>query len=96
MPTFLPISGAPEEVREHTKLMCSEVGAGGGFVMMPTIGDLQDCNPDLIDVWVEATREYGAYRSIFHDVPNWFKTVQNGRPEIDQFGFRLCRTPIKN
>ena len=61
MPNCLLISGAPEEVREHTKLMCSEVGAGGGFVMMPTIGDLQDCKPDLIDVWVEATREYGAY-----------------------------------
>jgi uroporphyrinogen-III decarboxylase len=61
MPNGLLVGGAPNEIREHTHKMCETVGKGGGFVMMPTMGDLQGSNPDLIEVWAEATREYGTY-----------------------------------
>lgn len=61
MPNSLLVGGAPNEVLEHTHKMCETVGKSGGFIMMPTIGDLEGCNPDLIDVWADATRKYGTY-----------------------------------
>jgi uroporphyrinogen-III decarboxylase len=61
MPNSLLIGGTPEEVRKQTKMMCEAVGADGGFIMSPTIGDLQGCRPDLIEAWAEATLEYGTY-----------------------------------
>jgi hypothetical protein len=32
-----------------------------GLGMLPTIGDMEGCNPSLIEVWADATREYGTY-----------------------------------
>jgi len=61
MPNGLLVGGTPNEIREHTHRICETVGKGGGFVMMPTIGDLEGCSPSLIEVWADATREYGKY-----------------------------------
>jgi uroporphyrinogen-III decarboxylase len=61
MPNSLLVGGTPNEVREHTHKMCESVGKGGGYIMMPTIGDLEGCDPGLMEVWADATREYGRY-----------------------------------
>ncbi len=59
-PVSLLQGGTEEQVREHTKKMCEEVGKGGGFVM--AAGTAMDyCKPELVKVWVEATKEYGQY-----------------------------------
>jgi hypothetical protein len=50
-----------EEVRSYTKRLCLEVGKGGGFIMSTDIGSLESCIPELIEVWVDATREFGRY-----------------------------------
>jgi hypothetical protein len=51
----------PEKVREYTQRLCEEVGKGGGYIMTTNVMDLEGCDPDLIDVWVNATKEYGTY-----------------------------------
>jgi hypothetical protein len=62
MPLSLLKSGIdPEKVREHTQRLCEEVGKGGGYIMTTNVMDLEGCDPDLIDVWVNATKEYGTY-----------------------------------
>jgi uroporphyrinogen-III decarboxylase len=55
------VGGDPNEIREHTHRMCETVGKGGGFIFSTEVGDLQGCNPELIEVWAEATREFGRY-----------------------------------
>ena len=47
-------------IREHTHKMCETVGKGGGFIMSTAVGDLEGANPEMIEVWAEATRKYGA------------------------------------
>jgi uroporphyrinogen-III decarboxylase len=49
------------EVRAYTKRLCQEVGKGGGFIMSTDIGSLESCKPEMIEVWVDATREFGRY-----------------------------------
>jgi hypothetical protein len=61
MPVGLLAGGAPEDIREHTRKVCQIVGKGGAFIMHPEIGELEGCKPDLIQVWVDATKEYGVY-----------------------------------
>jgi hypothetical protein len=61
MPVSLLVGGAVQEVREHTKRLCQEVGKGGGFIMATSTGELEGANPDLVQAWVDATREFGAY-----------------------------------
>lgn len=60
MPNTLLQAGTHEEVRERTREVCQRVGAGGGFVMATGIGEMEGCRPDLVETWVEATREFGA------------------------------------
>jgi hypothetical protein len=55
-------AGTADEVRELTKKLCKEVGKGGGFIMSVGIGEMEGCKPDLVKVWVDATKEYGVYR----------------------------------
>lgn len=62
MPNGLLAGGDPVEVREHTHKMCETVGKGGGYIMMPDIGDLEGSNPAMLEAWSEAVREYGTYR----------------------------------
>ncbi len=61
MPVTMLVGSPAEEVRDYTRRLCQELGRGGGFIMSTDIGEMEGCNPELIDVWVEATREYGAY-----------------------------------
>jgi uroporphyrinogen-III decarboxylase len=54
-------AGTPEDVREFTARLCREVGREGGFIMTTGIGEMEGCRPELVKVWVDATKEYGAY-----------------------------------
>ncbi len=59
-PVTLLHSGSPEQVRAHTRELCESVGKGGGFIM-GTSTAMNDCRPELVKVWVDATKEYGNY-----------------------------------
>lgn len=61
MPISMLLDTPPEEIREYTKKVCQQVGKGGGFIMSTDIGDMEGANPDLVQVWVEAAREFGVY-----------------------------------
>jgi uroporphyrinogen-III decarboxylase len=61
MPIPLLVGGTPEQVREHTRKVCQEVGKGGGFIMTTSVLELEGCKPELVKVWVETTKEYGVY-----------------------------------
>jgi uroporphyrinogen-III decarboxylase len=54
-------AGTPEEVRDFTIKLCREVGKGGGFLMTTGIGEMEGCQPELVKVWVDTTKEYGIY-----------------------------------
>lgn len=62
MPLSLLKAGSPEQVRERTRKVCEEVGKGGGFIMSNNVLELGGCDPELIKIWVESTREYGVYQ----------------------------------
>lgn len=55
------LTTSPDEVRAWTKRLCEEVGKDGGFVMSTNIGDMEGSKPELVKVWVDATKEYGQY-----------------------------------
>jgi uroporphyrinogen-III decarboxylase len=61
MPNSLLQAGTAEQVRDYTKRLCQEVGKGGGYIMSVGVGEMEGCRPDLVKVWVEATKEYGVY-----------------------------------
>lgn len=61
MPIPLLKGGTVEKVRAHTKKVCEEVGAGGGFVMASSVMELEGCQPELVQAWADATKEFGAY-----------------------------------
>jgi len=61
MPNSLLISGTADKVREHTRQVSQIVGKGGAFIMCTSVGEMSTCKPELVKVWVEATREYGVY-----------------------------------
>lgn len=58
-PVSLLEGGTAEEVREHTRKMCRILGKNGGFIMSSSTV-MDECNPELVKVWVDATKEYGA------------------------------------
>lgn len=60
MPVTMLRAGTPEEVREHTRKMCKILGKNGGYVMGSSVM-LNDADPELVKVWVDATKEFGAY-----------------------------------
>ena len=60
MPISLLQTGTPEKVRAHTREVIETIGQDGGFIMSCSTV-LDEADPDLIRVWVEATREYGVY-----------------------------------
>jgi uroporphyrinogen-III decarboxylase len=53
--------GTPESVRDFTIKLCEEIGKGGGFIMTTGVGEMEGCKPELVKVWVDATKEYGVY-----------------------------------
>jgi uroporphyrinogen-III decarboxylase len=59
-PSSLLQVGTPEKVREHTKLLCQVLGKDGGYIMAAN-SSMDECDPNLVKVWVEATKEYGVY-----------------------------------
>jgi len=61
MENSLLATGTVEEIRETTKSLCQSVGEGGGFVMSTTIGEMEGCDPELVEAWVDATHEFGTY-----------------------------------
>ena len=56
MPVSMLLKSTAEEIREHTKKLCQVVGKGGGFIMSTDIGELEGCDPDLIQVWVRCNQ----------------------------------------
>ena len=61
MSNSLLAAGSAEEVRALTKELCETVGKGGGYIMSNGIGELEGSRPELVKVWVEATKEFGVY-----------------------------------
>jgi len=59
-PVSLLQAGPAEKVREQTKRHCEILGQGGGFIMAAN-SSMDECDPGLVKVWVDATREYGVY-----------------------------------
>jgi uroporphyrinogen-III decarboxylase len=49
------------EIREHTHEVCEVVGKGGGFIMSTDIAEMEGARPELVDIWVQATKEFGKY-----------------------------------
>jgi uroporphyrinogen-III decarboxylase len=60
-PVSLLQAGTPREIREYTKKLIDVVGKDGGYIMN-TRGSLDEAVPELVKVWIDATREYGVYR----------------------------------
>ena len=54
-------AGTVEQVREETRRVCEIAGEGGGFVMCPSIGEMEGCRPDLVKVWVEETKAFAVH-----------------------------------
>ena len=61
MPTSLLRTGPVSLIRERVHEVCERVGAGGGFVMIPTINEMEGCDPELVAAWIDATKEFGVY-----------------------------------
>jgi len=59
-PVSLLQSGTPEQVRALTKELIDVVGKGGGFVMGAS-SSMSEADPELVKVWVDATKEHGIY-----------------------------------
>ena len=58
-PSSLLQVGTPDEVREQTKKFCEILGKDGGYIMAAN-SSMDECDPNLVKVWVDATKEYGA------------------------------------
>ncbi len=57
-PVSLLQAGTPEQIRELTEKMCEVVGKNGGFIMGPRTS-ISESKPELVNIWADATREYG-------------------------------------
>jgi uroporphyrinogen-III decarboxylase len=60
MPISMLQHGTPEKVRDQTKKMIETIGQDGGFIMSSSTV-LDEADPELVRVWVEATKEFGQY-----------------------------------
>jgi uroporphyrinogen-III decarboxylase len=61
MPVSLLAGGTAQQVRERTKQVCEICGKRGGFIMTTGTAELEGCRPELVQVWADATREFGTY-----------------------------------
>ncbi len=59
-PVSLLHGGTVEQIRAVTKDLIDVVGKDGGFIMGPS-ASMAEADPELVKVWVEATKEYGVY-----------------------------------
>ncbi len=48
-------------IRDYTRRLCAEVGKGGGYIMCTDIFELEGTDPEMVKVWIDATREFGQY-----------------------------------
>ena len=62
MPVTMLVGSTPAEIREFTRKLCQVVGRNGGFIMSTDIGEMEGSDPELIQVWVDATSEFGELR----------------------------------
>lgn len=60
MPISLLQAGTPDQVRAHTRHMIETIGQDGGFIMSSSTV-LDEADLELVRIWIEATKEYGAY-----------------------------------
>ncbi len=64
MSGFMPLSllqtGTPEQVKAYAKEIIDVVGKDGGYIMGPKSA-MDECNPELVKVWFDFTKEYGVY-----------------------------------
>jgi hypothetical protein len=61
MPLSLLQVGTPQKIKDYAKKLIDVVGKGGGFIMGPRSA-MDECEPKLVRVWVDFTKEYGVYR----------------------------------
>ncbi len=59
-PVSMLQSSRPDELREFTKKWCEVMGKNGGYIMGASSA-MDYCDKDLVKVWIDATKEYGAY-----------------------------------
>ena len=62
MPNSLLKGGTVEQVREQTQKLCEVVGKGGGYIMSTGVMELENCKPELVKAWADATKEFGTYK----------------------------------
>jgi hypothetical protein len=62
MPLSLLQVGTPQKIKDYAKKLIDVVGKGGGFIMGPRSA-MDECDLNLVKVWVEFTKEYGVYHS---------------------------------
>ena len=60
MPLSLLQVGTPQGIKDYAKELIDVVGKGGGFIMGPKSA-MDECDPELVKVWRDFTREYGVY-----------------------------------
>lgn len=60
-PVSLLRGGSPDEIRDYTRTLCRTAGRGGGFIMATGNLSMDDCDPERVKTWVDATREFGVY-----------------------------------
>ena len=61
MPLSLLQVGTPQQIKDYAKKLIDVVGKGGGFIMGPKSA-MDECDPALVKVWRDFTREYGVYK----------------------------------
>ncbi len=61
MPVALLQVGTPQQIKDYAKNLINVVGKGGGFIMSSR-AVMGGCEPALVKVWADFTREYGVYR----------------------------------
>jgi hypothetical protein len=59
-PVSLLHGGTPEKIRALTKELIEVVGKDGGFIMGAS-ASVAEADPELVKVWVDATKECGVY-----------------------------------
>ncbi|HUV74745.1 MAG TPA: uroporphyrinogen decarboxylase family protein, partial [Anaerolineae bacterium] len=59
-PVSLLHGGTPAQIRALTKELVDVVGKDGGFIMGPS-ASMAEADPGLVEVWVQATKQYGVY-----------------------------------
>lgn len=64
MSGFMPVSllqtGTPDMVKAQAKELIDVLGKGGGYIMGPSSA-MDEAKPELVKVWFDYTKTYGAY-----------------------------------